>query len=410
MNWNNTYRFYLIFIIVILIPFQVKLISIPIIAYILLAVIQKDFLRNLSSRIFSFPLLMCLLFYLFHVVGMIWTQNNSAGLFDLQVKLSLIIFPLFFLSERSWSKLELNIFNRSFLVSSIIAMIICLIRAIYRYDYIGESAFYYKEFSFFVHPSYFSMYLCFSIAILINDFIRTKDMISWSILPVIMTMMVVCVGIFLLSSKAGILILATILLCFLLILLIKRYYRKLMLVAFFIVFGGFIISLTSNTGIERMSIFISSMTTRSDNSMESTAARMFIWSTSKDIISENPIIGVGTGDVNRVLEQAYLNEGESELASKSLNAHNQFIQSSIALGFLGLSILVLLFTSMFVISWRREFFLGFVFTLIITTNAFVESIFEVQAGVLFFSLFLILLFGYRNQNYPLTYSVKLNNE
>ena len=47
-------------------------------------------------------ILLFAIYYLLHIAGMAWTENTSAGLFDLEVKMALLVFPvaLYFFPSR----------------------------------------------------------------------------------------------------------------------------------------------------------------------------------------------------------------------------------------------------------------------------------------------------------------------
>jgi O-antigen ligase len=126
------------------------------------------------------------------------------------------------------------------------------------------------------------------------------------------------------------------------------------------------------------------------NDTESNAARILIWNSALDLISEHPW-GVGTGDVNIELTKKYHENGYTGIENRQLNAHNQFLQTAAAIGILGMiSLLFVFLVPMFNSAIQGNFpMLGF---LILTfVNACVEGILEAQAGVVFFAFFYALL-------------------
>jgi len=123
---------------------------------------------------------------------------------------------------------------------------------------------------------------------------------------------------------------------------------------------------------------------------ESNAARLLIWRSAFDLAAENPF-GVGTGDVNIELSKKYHQNGYSGIESKQLNAHNQFLQTSAAIGVFGMLLLILIMLIPFVQSFISGDFVFSGFLLITFSNALVEGILEAQAGVIFFAFFYSLL-------------------
>ena len=103
-------------------------------------------------------------------------------------------------------------------------------------------------------------------------------------------------------------------------------------------------------------------------------------------------MGVGTGDVKDVLLQKYQEKGITNAYLLRLNAHNQYLQTTIALGILGLLVVLgCLFLPLYE-ALRQKNILVFLFILIVAFNLLVESMFERQAGIVFYSFFNALLF------------------
>jgi O-antigen ligase len=75
-----------------------------------------------------------------------------------------------------------------------------------------------------------------------------------------------------------------------------------------------------------------------------------------------------------------------------LNAHNQFLQTYIALGILGALLLIFMLVLPGWLAIRRIHFIYFSFLAVFTFNTLVESMLEVQAGVIYYAFFNALLF------------------
>jgi hypothetical protein len=115
--------------------------------------------------------------------------------------------------------------------------------------------------------------------------------------------------------------------------------------------------------------------------------RMEYWKTAVKIIKENPIIGVGTGDVNDSFLSKY-DELKSPLTEeRRLRAHNSYLTETVTFGIVGL---------LFFISWLLYFLyqqfklqqvFGAVFMLVAIATFLIEDTLETQMGVTFFALF-----------------------
>ena len=106
-----------------------------------------------------------------------------------------------------------------------------------------------------------------------------------------------------------------------------------------------------------------------------------------EIIRERPILGQGVGDANDLLYQRYELNGLSGALLHRLNAHNQYFQTAIGLGFVGLLLLSLLTFWQVIAAFIKRRMLLFVFALIISLNFLVESMLQTSAGVLYFTFF-----------------------
>ncbi|MDD4529307.1 MAG: O-antigen ligase family protein, partial [Bacteroidales bacterium] len=118
------------------------------------------------------------------------------------------------------------------------------------------------------------------------------------------------------------------------------------------------------------------------------SVRKFIDLNAHKILIQSSLFGAGTGDVKPTLEQFYIDNGVD--FGKYFNAHNQFIQTNIALGFIGLSLLLLIFfLPMIKMIREKEFFLFTIFLLMGISFLF-ESMLDRNMGSYFFSLIYIL--------------------
>jgi len=123
----------------------------------------------------------------------------------------------------------------------------------------------------------------------------------------------------------------------------------------------------------------------------SLAQRLEYWKTARSIWSENPLIGVGTGDVQDAFDAAYLKNRSRLEEPYRKRAHNQYLTMGVTFG--GLGFLYFLFLLLFLfyraILTRTPVFTSFL--VIVAGSFFSEDTLETQAGVTFFA-FLTCLF------------------
>lgn len=115
--------------------------------------------------------------------------------------------------------------------------------------------------------------------------------------------------------------------------------------------------------------------------------RLEFWRNAWGIIKENPVVGVGTGDVIDAVAEQYIKD-DSQLEPKwRLRSHNQFLAIGIALGFIG--ILIFAF-SMFYPYISTQGYKSIMFTAFFVTaflSMLTEDTLESQAGVSFYIFF-----------------------
>ena len=75
------------------------------------------------------------------------------------------------------------------------------------------------------------------------------------------------------------------------------------------------------------------------------------------------------------------------------NAHDQYVQTLIALGIAGLLLLITMIVAPAIFSVKREYYIYFAFLFIFGISMFFESMFERQEGVVFYAFFNALLFS-----------------
>lgn len=114
----------------------------------------------------------------------------------------------------------------------------------------------------------------------------------------------------------------------------------------------------------------------------SSAGRVAVWKASCSLVAEHPM-GVGTGDVVPELMRLYAQEGVGYAAERKLNAHNQWLQAGVAFGWPGILVLSMAFLRMLSSCRRQRDGLVLTCVVLVGLHACVESVLEVQRGVVF---------------------------
>lgn len=357
-------------------------------------IIEGDFKNKLLLLSKNKLALLFIALYGMHLLGMLYTQNTHSGWFDLEVKFSLLAFPLV-LATRPFNSKDTNSIFFAFISGGIISSLILLSRALYCYIYLNENCFFYMQFSYFLHPSYLSMYLNTAIAWLLLGIL--KDTFSKQSIPntfAILTVLLFSFINFLLSSKMGMFTTVLIFVGFLIYYIYsrKKYTLGIAGIVFISTITYSVISFVPAIR-DRVDSAISAVTnpTVDKTESESTAVRLLIWNACNQVISENLYWGTGTGDAKDELLKEYEKQGMTGALEHKLNTHNEFYQVFVSLGLIGFILLLGTLIFPLIFSFKTSDTLYLFFLLIIVFNFLSESMLETQAGVMFYAYFNSLL-------------------
>jgi O-antigen ligase len=121
---------------------------------------------------------------------------------------------------------------------------------------------------------------------------------------------------------------------------------------------------------------------------QSLLQRIEYWKTAIRIIQENPILGVGTGDVQDAFNEQYTKHKTKLQPEYWFRAHNMFLTVQLSFGILG-SLLFLSFLYSFLkINFHSRQLIAFCIFGAIFASFFMEDTLETQTGVSLFAFFL----------------------
>ncbi len=384
------------------IPLYKKIIPFFIIIFIICWAIY--FVKQRKQIQFDFNIIrICsIILFAIYALSMLVTTDIQKGKFDLEVKLSLLIFSLLLslVGKDFWSKKHFQNILMLYVLSTIIVTTISFGIAFYRCFtiFFTKDFFTYAYLANIYHPTYLAMFINLSITILLLKLVEDWQNIS------VMKRVGLCVllfylmlFVFLLNSKAGILVMF---LNVLGIIFVFTVFKKQLWVVLLLV-GGIIISSVMvvkmvpfvNVRFVEMISSIKNIKNISPNTENDSEQRILIWKYSADIISTHWITGVGAGDVSAHLTNEYVKNEFYHGTEKNLNCHNQFVQTFVATGIGGFIILLLLVFSILILAIRRKSILGLSLFIIVTVTMLTESILEVQSGTVFFGFFIAFLFS-----------------
>lgn len=121
-------------------------------------------------------------------------------------------------------------------------------------------------------------------------------------------------------------------------------------------------------------------------------ARVGIFQSTIEVVKQSPLTGQGVGDYEEALHDQYADDAQT-FAGKDFNAHNQYAETLLAVGLVGLLLLsvYLLLPLVCAVGRKEVFWQVFFFTGVVLFNLLFESMLERQMGMLFIGYFLSLM-------------------
>ena len=362
---------------------------------VLLDINKLKFHKEFQSMTWLFALT-----YLFYVFGLLSSNHIADGLFTLEIKLAFLLLPLFFLFHGPFHIITLRWIFFCFIAG-------CFINTFFGF-YLGYQCYLEKKWwecfftgfiSFNFHTTYLAIYFCFSILVMVYFLINYFSRINRGVIILLCFLILYFSGfVVMLSSKGGMIALATVLF----VSMLYFFYKKGSLRSALIILsatGGLMIVLFLTSDYAKIRFSEAFKIYRLDKkelfdkykeTTETTAIRLMIWDVAGDIISKHPF-GVGTGDSKYELLKAYDEKGMTGAIQHNLNCHNQFFETTLAIGVHGLIVLIIFLLYILITAIRKRNFLLLWIAVIVILNLFFESMFETQAGVIFFVFFTGLL-------------------
>lgn len=348
------------------------------------------------------------LFFLITLLSMFWTSNVPQGWKGIEIKFSLLAFPIFFPLIFSNNRINKKVVVNVLTASAVVYALLSFSRALFLYSYShNPEQFYNVDLGFrifqdgpFVHPTYVSFYYLILVLIWGKKLIESN--VSTLKLPIIgsMGLVILFIGfIFFSSSKAGILGLGIAIFYLLAFYAVKK--KKVMQAS--LLFLGFLI-------VSLVGIYNSSLKLRFEQAYQeltkensepgsylmSTGARIWIWKATSQIIQEHPVAGVGVGDIRDELTKKYKEIGIITIQDSGFDSHQQYLQTFASLGIIGLLSLLLIFFQFFKEGIRNRNFHLFGFGLLYLFFGFTESMLETQAGIVFFTFCALFFYSFKS--------------
>jgi O-antigen ligase len=374
--------------VVVLMPLNQRLIPLAIVLWLAASIFVA--LRNKARFIPSQEFFLPIAIYLVYSLGLLWSDNMYVAVFDLEVKSSLLLVPLMFMFVR-YDTSQIRIIFFGLFLGLLFAMAVLTVEAAFKFvESQNTGEFFYTSLSHRIHPSYLSYFLNIAISILLLDYFFKHLQLfkrKSAYLALILAFLFFSV---LLASKSGIITSMLLLSALMTFWIVKRRWKMALVSLSLGIAVLFAINFKSPFIKERMTeMFDLSGESEDGKYYYTTALRMAVWRESVQLLLEKPLTGHGTGDVRDALMERYEREEMSQVYDLRLNPHNQFLQTGIAIGIVGLMLLIVLLVRP-IFGFRRKFQFTALFSVITIVFFLTESVLETQAGVVAFILFYCL--------------------
>lgn len=357
------------------------------------------------------------------VIGLAYTEDLSLGMFMIEKRLSLMAFPLLFLSVRKWG------YNRETILSTTIlggvsVLIGCITQSTYLFltGYGGTELFYSDllAYPFFGQAVYLAFminvwFVLIGYQLLMKEGIFHK--IKWLKYIVIPFLLVVH---FLLASRMSMLVLILAFVGFISIWGIKRMgvLKSILMIGSFagLAFLLTIIFPKSLNRFRNLGNFEYNYENKNPlnhfnakNNAENwtgITARLAIWNSVIEDLGELPVVGHGVGDVEKQLLSGYQKRNFHLALENNFNTHNQYLDYLLSSGYLGLILLIGAFIVTLIYSLKNGNYLYAIFFTIVLITMMTENILNRNMGIVFFALLNALLFFKKEKNKVVDYSSK----
>ena len=353
----------------------------------------------------------CFLFYLLQVISLLYTDNYREGLRHLEVKSSLLAIPVIFYCFNYPTRQTSRLLLKQFIFIVFLASLFCIVIAEkkYLFDKQSSSVFFYHQLValFNQHAVQFSLLVFIAVAWLLHNtkkgYYYVNKYIHFSLAAYFILVIV------LLSSKLVISFTVLYLLYYLGRHLIKaRINRRSSIAVFIICIAAIVLTMVTNNPVSKRFTEI----IKGDVSLvrqetfnpaiyfNGLQFRLLQWRFVSEILNDKNawITGVSPGDAQKAINEKYKSynmytgEGSSATGYLGYNSHNQFLESVLQTGIIGLASFLLICSGLIQMAWRTKNSMLPAVILLLLANAFIESVFETQYGLIIYTFFPLFLF------------------
>jgi O-antigen ligase len=366
----------------------------------IIGLLKKQFAFRVNVVIAAF-----MTFYLFFLIGACFTNDFPNAMKVLEYRLSFIIIPILFLFRPKF-KIDLAYPILGLALGIVCISIVGFTKAFGVFQLSHNALTSFTSSNICIdHPTYYAAFM--TVALAGVWFLYKKNFPGFTLLKVIPFLLFAVVMILLSYSMSAILFLFAVA-AFLLFKWIYIKLNKIAAVAMLVIapFGIFFV-ITNTPALKNefnnSSVALQEYTTNPVEFIHGEGevpsgdkVRLIMWTVTAKECLKHPL-GVGTGNVDENLSQALLQVNHIEMSTKTqnneirYNPHNQFLQTALELGFLGLTIFLFILVKSAQWGIRSRNGLLVLVVSCLSFNCLFESMLQRQTGIVFFTFWIVLL-------------------
>ena len=374
-----------------------------VVIYLLTALLLVVVYQNirLGFRKISFRHMPWGILFLVYVLGLTYTSNMDFGWKEIESRFAFVLLPILFgLSHTDYRK-YFKYLIWGLVLGCIISSGICYYFALECFKAEGARfCFEASHLSHYMHPTYLSLYYIVASTFLVLNAFEKGNKWWYKVLTIGLA---IYLGYFIYGFYSIGPWIATFAMLSL-IFFAAFYFRKKLLVFFGVFAGMILLAVTMTAKLELLRSDYDTISTEvalymedekayiseNLNNTQSIKARIVLWNAGYNFIKDHPF-GAGTGDVRDDLMDHYTENGMITFAEEKLNPHNQFLQTGVSVGILGILSLIFAFGYYLWLGFKESnYYLISIITLFGVACLF-ESVLERQYGILLLMTFLGIL-------------------
>lgn len=341
-----------------------------------------DFLGLIKDPFYGFQMLL----WLFTLLSMLWTQNQAEGWIEVTSKIPFLIVPIVLAGKSTFFDKHKKAFFDIIWLGGLIISFICIGRVLVTssvtdlfanlvYDNLAKAS--------GLQPIYLSLFLIVaSLAWYLGHLHLQTFTFKKLLIPLFFYLMII-----MLSSRTELMVYivaATILFGY-------EYVQRKKIIPVFLLFSSMLLMAYALIKLNpvnsaRFTEMVDVKQDYTQNQWGGRSIRIEKWKNTLECYSQFPILGTGAGDCSDELIKTYQKNNFNIAVEQQFNPHNQFLQTLLTLGVVGIVCLLGFFMMMALKAKKNEDIGLFALTIIFSMSMITESLLERQTG-----LFLIVV-------------------